>query len=875
LIAPALERTLGRVDLQRTGLPLLPHLQRIDSLLAERRALVLTAEPGAGKSTLVPPYLLDAEWLGGRKILMLEPRRLAAAAVASRIAELLEEPLGRRAGYRVRSASCVGPETRIEIVTEALLTRRIQEDPLLEGVGLVIFDEFHERSIHADLGLALALEVKNVRPDLALLVMSATLDGGRVAEVLGGAPALSCPGRQFPVETRYSPLGGRTRWEDELAEKTAGLFDETEGDILVFLPGFREIRMVGSRLGERLGGRADILTLHGTMPLEEQRRVMAEGRLRRIILSTSIAETSLTVPGIRTVADSGWARISRFHPATGLDRLVTERESSASADQRRGRAGRLGPGLCVRFWKETDSLFPESEPEILRSDLAGLVLECAIWGAGDPRSLRWLDPPPASSCAQAQEVLGMLGLVSSGHPTARGREAAALGLHPRLGVLALQGAGGIAAACAAILSERDGSGLREDPDLRVRLEMLRTETGGSSEWRGRVRRETERILRRIGEAKGGGAECGGVPPQASLRAPPPRAALDAPGHPTRRGTAAGPRAAGWTARDEERIGALLAAAYPDRIGRRGPDGAYRFASGRAAVFPAHAAGPGLARTQAPSRAAEEWIVAPDADAGDLTGKIFLAAPLDRRTAMQALAPLTEDIREIRWDGMTPKGFSIRKAGRLVLEEKPAGLTAEETTASLQDRIRESGLEILPWDERTRALLARMNFLARHAGREGSREPSDDLPRTLCSHMNTAGGPAVTPDRLFSALKAVLGNGAELLRNRVPETLTLPTGHGRRIEYSSGTPTVEARIQEVFGLMASPKVCGVPIVFRLLSPARRPLQVTGDLAGFWRTTYAEVRKEMRGRYPRHYWPEDPKNAEPITGVRPKGMSARRR
>ena len=554
------------MDFSSTGLPLVPFLPRISESLERRHALALTAEPGAGKSTLVPPFLLDEPWLAGRSIVMLEPRRLAAVAVAARIADLLGEPLGRRAGYTVRTASRVGRETRILVVTEALLTRKIQEDPLLAGVGLVILDEFHERSIHADLALALALEVRRAREDLALLVMSATLDTEPVAALLGSpatgpAPSVHCPGSVHSVETRYWALGQGGRWEEGFADGTARLFDLTEGDLLAFLPGAGEIRRAGARLGGLLAGRAEVLPLHGTMRLEEQQRVIgrspgaaggrADSARRRVILATSLAETSLTVPGIRTVADAGWARLTRFHQATGLDRLVTERVSASSADQRRGRAGRLGPGLCVRFWAESERLLPRPDPEILRSDLSGLVLECALWGARKSADLQWLDPPPAASWSQAWEILRMLDLLEDSGPTDLGRSVARLGLAPRLGVLVIRGAERnarvLAAACAAILEERDGSEAGGDPDFRIRLEMIRTGRGGADSWRRAVGQEMERILRRSAGAEGSGS--------------------------------------GWTEEQEERVGNLLGYAFPDRIARREPDGSYRLVTGRVARFP--------------------------------------------------------------------------------------------------------------------------------------------------------------------------------------------------------------------------------------------------------------------------------------------------
>ena len=407
---------------------------------------------------------------------MLEPRRLAATAIATRIAEVLGEEVGRRAGYRVRTAVRVSRDTVIEVLTEALLTRMIQQDPLLGGVGLVIIDEFHERSIHADLALAMALEVRRARPELAILVMSATLETEGVSRLLEpGEPSpssvLRCPGRSFPVQTLYQPLPPTRGWEEAFADGVSKLFDAGEGDILAFVPGAGEIRRVAGRLGGLLAGRAEVLGLHGLLPLSEQRRIASRASQggpaatasRRVIVSTSIAETSLTVPGIRTVADSGWSRISRFHPATGLDRLVTERVSRSSADQRQGRAARLGPGLCVRFWSEAEKIPVRAEPEILRSDLSGLVLECALWGAKEPGALAWMDAPPAAAWTQAWEVLRMLGLVTDSGPTDLGRTVAALGLPPRLGVLVFRGvergSPALAAACAALLEERDSSGL--------------------------------------------------------------------------------------------------------------------------------------------------------------------------------------------------------------------------------------------------------------------------------------------------------------------------------------------------------------------------------------------------------------------------------
>jgi ATP-dependent helicase HrpB len=559
-----------------------------------------------------------------------------------------------------------------------------------------------------------------------------------------------------------------------------------------------------------------------------------------VILATSIAETSLTVPGIRTVADSGWSRLTRFHASTGLDRLVTERTSESSADQRRGRAGRLGPGTCVRFWGESEKLVVRPDPEILRSDLSGLVLECVLWGAREPGALRWLDPPPASAWSRAVETLLMLGLVGEADPTDLGRRVAALGLPPRLGVLALEGAArgeaALAAACAAILAEKDGSGVPGDPDFRLRLEMLRTGVGGSAAWRRAALRETERILHRTGQAASGT----------------------------------------WTSTGEEAVGDLLAHAFPDRIAHREPDGSWRFVTGRVARFPGSGPGPGAAVPVA-SRVSSEWITAPETDAGETIGTIRLAAPVDGAEAERVLAPAIVETVEVRWEGMTAKGVLSRRAGRLLLSERPVPPPAEPAIASFRERLARQGIGILPWDPASRALLDRLRFLASRLPERGLGDLSDAglIDRSaswLGPVLHLAGGPVLTAGRLLAALHGLL-NGARPRMPRgeldaaVPREVILPTGAARRIDYSGGSPTVEARIQEVFGLSDSPRVCGVPLAFRLLSPARRPIQVTADLAGFWEGSYAEVRKEMRGRYPKHDWPEDPARARPTSGARP--------
>ena len=635
---------------------------------------------------------------------------------------------------------------------------------------------------------------------------------------------VDCPGRVFPVQTAYRPLAGARHWEDAFADLLAGTIPDAGGDVLAFLPGVREIERVAARLAGRTG--AEVVPLHGSLSLERQQAVLrprSPGAPARAVLATSIAETSLTVAGVRTVVDAGWARTSELHHATGLERLVTTRVSASSADQRRGRAGRLGPGWCLRAWKESEPLPARPVPEILRADLSGLVVECALWGAREAGDLRWLDPPPPASWTTAAGIDRMLGLLDGeGRPTAAGRAASRLGLAPRLAVLVLEGGdtgdARIAAEAAAILEERDGSGIGRDPDLAARLERLH-EGGGSPGWRRAVLDETRRILARAGTA--------GV----------------APARPV----------------DAQALARSLGRAFPDRIARREPDGSYRFVTGRVARWPGDARGP-------------EWIVAPDADAGETTGTIRLAAALEGRDAERLLEPMAEDVAIVRWNGLAPRCLNVRSAGRLVLAERPGRCSEAHgaVASSLLDRLGREGTGILPWDERSRGLLARMRFRAARTGAP----PLDDAelvrlaPRWLVPRLDLAGGPVIDGSGLVAGLASLVSGRRADLDREVPDHLVLPTGSRCRIDYSSGAPVVEARIQEVFGMRAGPVICGVPLVFRLLSPARRPLQVTDDLAGFWRTSYAEVRKDMRGRYPRHHWPEDPAAAAPTRGMRPR-------
>ncbi len=839
-------------------LPIVPYLPRIASLLEEQGAAVLVAEPGAGKSTLVPLSFLDRPRIAGT-ILVLEPRRIAAAGIAARMSELLGEPVGRRVGYRVRAEVRVSGATRIEVITEALLTRRIQHDPGLSGVGLVIFDEFHERSIHTDLGITLLQQVRELRGDLPVLVMSATIEGDRVAEFLGGAPVIPVPGRTFPVETHHRPMPSGKRFEDAFADTLRGILAEAEGDVLAFLPGAGEIRKTAERLGTvdpAGGGTLRVLPLHGMLGLDAQRIVLRPDPdgFRRVILATSVAETSITVPGIRIVVDSGFARLNRYHLRTGMDRLVTERESRSSADQRRGRAGRTAPGTAFRLWDDRLTLEASTPPEILRSDLSGLVLECAVWGAVAPGDLSWLDPPPVHAWEQARELLLLLGAVDrSGGATPLGFRMADLGLPPRLAAIVLAGAAGgsaaLAAVCAAVLDGRDESGIGDDADLRVRLEALRTGRTAKPAWRERVLREASRLLRRIdggrNASSGRSGAAGGARAGRLDRSPSATASRPLPP---------------WSAAEEEGTGSLLLAGYPDRLAMRIDHGTFRFPSGRQAGIRGPLAG-------------EEWIVAPDADAGAVRGFIHLAAPLSPAEADAAAGRLAVTERILRWEGLSARNVTVRRIGRIVLEEHPGGRPDADTVAlGFCDRVRSEGLGILPRDEETSRFLARCRYL--DANRERCRVPdgfpgwSDEallagLEGWLAPFLSAGKGPVIDAAGHRRALVSRLGGGDRAALDReAPESIRLPGETKRRITWNSGEePYLAIRIQDAFGLRETPLVCGRPLVIRLLSPAMRPLQITSDLPGFWRNTWPQVRKEMRGRYPKHRWPEDPTASAP--------------
>ncbi|HEY4342431.1 MAG TPA: ATP-dependent helicase HrpB [Steroidobacteraceae bacterium] len=849
--------------MQPSGLPIETVLGELTARLATASAVVLQAPPGAGKSTVVPLVLLDSAWLRGRRIIMLEPRRLAARAVAARMARTLGEPVGRTIGQRMRTDTRVSRDTRIEVITEGVLTRMLQQDAALEGVGLVIFDEFHERSLQADLGLALTLDAQaNLAPDLKLLVMSATLDTDAIAATLGGAPVVQSLGRSFPVATRYAgsaapllpgPFVPNAETVESLTTRIVRrALTEEAGDVLVFLPGAREIRRVQSLLQNgALPAGTRILPLYGELRPEEQDAALAPAvtGMRKVVLATNIAETSLTIDGIRIVVDSGLERRAMFDPVTGMGRLETARISRASAEQRQGRAGRLEAGVCYRLWSEgaQRSLAAFSAPEILQTDLAALALELAAWGAIDAGTLTWLDPPPAATLASARDLLTRLdALDEKGRVSAHGREMARLPLHPRLAHMMIAARDlhcvPLAADLAALLSERDllRAGAGGDADIRSRLSLLHGESEPAGVERGALQRARRLAADLLRQSDGAGEAQSGLE------------------------------------------GVLLAMAYPDRIARKRPGADQRFvlANGRGAQF-----------AQPQTLSQREFIVAIDADDRDRDARITLAAPLSREDLEEYFSAHLKASDEVLWDDRE-QAVLARRVTRLfglTIDERPLrDAPAEAAGAAMLEGITRLGLECLPWSAESRELQARMEFVRAHAAPAVTADwPAVD-EATLSADPGSWLGPwlpGVTRLQHLSRLSmseilhGLLRREQQLrLDELAPTHFTVPTGSRIRIDYRDElAPVVAVRLQEVFGLLASPRLAGgrVPVTFKLLSPAQRPVQITRDLATFWQGSYADVRKDMRGRYPRHYWPEDPavatptRRAKPPGGGRPKG------
>lgn len=842
-------------------LPIVEVLPAIRTALRQSRNLVLQAPPGAGKSTRVPLELLQEPWVDGRRILMLEPRRLAARAVACRMADTLREPVGRAVGYRMRFDTRVSAATRLEVVTEGILGTLLRQDPALERVACVIFDEFHERSLQADLGLALCLDVQaHLNQSLRLLVMSATLEAEPVARLLGEAAIVRAVGRSFPVDTRYVGRPGRRLASEpphivaaEVVRAVRSAASDEPGDVLVFLPGAPEIRRAQRLLEESpLGPDVTVAPLHGELGRAEQDRALAPSAVgsRRVVLATNIAETSLTIEGVRVVVDSGLARRARFDPVSGMSRLETLPVSAASADQRRGRAGRVAAGACYRLWTESAqrSLEPHSPAEILEADLAPLALELAGWNVTDANTLAWLDQPPAGSLAQARELLRQLdALDARDRITTHGRALLELRVHPRLAHMLVRasdlGLQPLALDVAALLSERDllrGAAGSRDADLRVRLEALRDPAPVESVDRGareRVRRAARLIERQL-------------VPRATER--------------TRKGEI-----------DDDAVAMLVALAYPDRIARaREPgSGRYLLSNGRGAIF-----------TEAQALARAEFLAVAELDAGEREARIYQAAPLSRAAIEEVFASDIVSEDSIRFDAREGAVLAsrVRRLRALVIDEKPLPCPdSGRIAAALIEGIRARSVNVLPWDRETRAWQARVGFVrGLPAERDAGWPDVSDaaLAATLESWLAPWIDGMTRLDHLArvdlrAALEAHLDwPHRQRLDVLAPTHLAVASGSRCRIDYAEAdAPSLSVRLQEVFGLRATPRIGGgaVPLLLKLLSPARRPVQITRDLESFWRTGYAEVRKELKGRYPKHHWPEDPARkagTDPVSGSR---------
>ena len=817
------------------NLPIRAALPALLAALAQAPNAVLQAPPGAGKTTGVPLALLRQSWLGGAKIVMLEPRRLAARAAARRMADLLGEAVGKTVGYRVRLETRVSHRTRIEVVTDGVFTRMIQDDPGLDGIGAVLFDEFHERRLETDLGLALCLDAQSgLRPELRLIAMSATLNAGPVAALMGGAAMITSEGRAFPVEIRHLPAPAPDRLADAVVD-AIDLALEEPGGLLVFLPGGGEIRRVQRRLEtRRLPPQIDLLPLYGDLDPGAQDRALAPsppGR-RKIVLATSIAETSLTIDGVRQVIDAGLARGARYDPRTGMVRLETGRVSQAAATQRAGRAGRTEPGIAWRLWPEAQhrALAVRPEPEIVLADLAPLALELAQWGLADAGALRLLDPPNPAAFATARRLLTDLGAFDGdGRLTGHGRRMAELSLSPRLAHMVLtaagQGAGVLAAAIAAALSERDIAG--RDADLRARLELIERPAGNDA-----ARRARE-IARRLARQ------------------------IDVP----------------WGPVDPAGAGAVLALAYPDRIAkRRAEGGRFQLSGGQGAFLP-----------ERDPLAGADFLAVADLDGQAPDARIWLAAPLGQAELELALGDRIRTDEEVVFEPATRsvQARRRRRLGALVLGDAPLPKPQPAAVAAaLIDGVRQVGLGTLPWTEAAQSFRQRVAFLARIEGDAGGWPRLDDT--ALLDGLADWLAPALDGKRslgdlagldLLALLRGRLDwNRLQALDQRAPTHVTVPSGSRIAVDYGTDdTPVLAVKLQEMFGLAQTPTIADgrVRLKLHLLSPARRPIQVTSDLGGFWAGSYKAVRADLRGRYPRHPWPENPLEAPPTARAKPRG------
>ncbi|EBX1353117.1 ATP-dependent helicase HrpB [Salmonella enterica subsp. enterica serovar Okatie] len=800
-----------------TSLPVAAVLPELLTVLKTAPQVLLSAPTGAGKSTWLPLLLLQQGPVAG-KILLLEPRRLAARNVAQRLAEALNEKPGETVGYRMRAQSCVGPRTRLEVVTEGVLTRMIQRDPELRGVGLVILDEFHERSLQADLALALLLDIQQgLRDDLRLLIMSATLDNDRLCQRLPDAPTIVSEGRAFPVERRYQPLAAHLRVDEAVAMATAELLRNENGSLLLFLPGVGEIQRVHEHLASRVGSDVLLCPLYGALSLEAQRKaiVPAPAGMRKVVLATNIAETSLTIEGIRLVVDSAQERVARFDARTGLTRLVTQRISQASMTQRAGRAGRLAPGICLHLLakEQAERAAAQSDPEILHSDLSGLLMEVLQWGCHDPASLFWLDRPPEVNLQAARRLLLMLGALEGERLSARGRKMAATGNDPRLAAMLVNAGEGDSAATAAMLAA-----ILEDPPRGGGTDLSVLFSRRQPGWQQRSQQLLKRLQVRNGE---------------------PDSALISP---------------------------LLARAFSDRIARRrGQEGRYQLANGMGAMLDADDA---LGR--------HEWLIAPLLLQGSASpdARILLAQPLDIASLIQACPDLLRQSDTVEWDEAqgTLKAWRRMRIGQLTVNVQPlAKPSEEELHQAMLNGIRDKGLAVLNWTPEAEQFRLRLHCAAKWL-------PEYDWPAvdeaSLLATLENWLLPHMTGVQSLRSLKSL--NVTQALRglldyamlqrldSELPGHYTVPTGSRIAIRYhEDNPPALAVRMQEMFGEASTPTLAQgrVPLVLELLSPAQRPLQITRDLSAFWQGAYREVQKEMKGRYPKHVWPDDPANTAP--------------
>ncbi len=833
--------------MDQTNLPINTILPDLRKSLRVHANLVVQAPPGAGKTTAIPLALLDEPWLGEQKIIMLEPRRLAARMAAGRMAQLSGEKPGETIGYQVRFDRKTSSKTRIEVLTEGLLVRRLQDDPELNGVGIVIFDEFHERNLDADLGLALCLEAQEaLRADLKILVMSATLDGDAVSKLMNNAPVLTSVGKSWPVETRFPDRPGNGYITDRMATTIQQSLRHDTGSILAFLPGVGEIMQVERLLNAAsLPSGTTIAPLYGNLTPQAQEKAISPpaSNTRKVVLATSIAETSLTIEGIKVVVDSGYMRVPKFDPRSGMNRLETVKVSRASADQRRGRAGRMAPGICYRLWTEAEdqALMPYSNPEMLDADLTPLVLQLACWGVDDPLAMRWLTPPPPAPWAQARQLLSHLGaLQPNGQISPHGKAMAKLPLHPRLAHMVLKagemGALAQGARLAALLEERSifkGSSARADADIHFQLQILENmaQRGAQKQTDAGI---DQGLCRRILEAAS----------QIIRQAPKSNAE---------------PNLA-----HANTTGLLIAMAYPDRVAKRrrhnGLD--YLLANGRGAVL-----------KEGDPLAQHEFLAIASLDGGAAQARIYLAAALGREQLDRHFRDRISEQEIVEWDGRQQAVTAEHQTrlGQIVLKKKAATPPPEQTIAAAITGIRSQGLECLPWTDNIRNWQQRLVFLRRFDAGNAWPDVSDDqLMATLEDWLAPFLDGILRRTQfatidLQAALRTMLNwDQLQLMDKSAPTHIKVPSGSNIPVDYATPeSPILAVRLQEMLGAVETPTICNgqVPLTLHLLSPAGRPLQVTPDLAGFWTGSYLQVKSEMKGRYPKHYWPDDPLTAEP--------------